>query len=209
MNLKLLKLAYDLLFQAEPSAQAKKLPVLVVDDDEPLGELISIYLGELGYECEVKTTLAGARLALEKRQFSHMLLDVSFPQGDGLAFAKEIHNQKRYRSIRIGMLTGVRIWMETAKGLSPPGQEHPRVEIPAGKLLIFIGKGGPEISLKEAVQEFVTVNGHEAAKSRSVFVVSWGYLWLAATLGYGLRAGWWVDAVKAAWSGVFKNLADK
>lgn len=199
----LLRLAVDLLLRAESPEKPNRLPVLVVDDDEVLAELISIYLGEVGLEVDTRTSLSSARLALQKRKYGHMLLDVAFPQGDGMAFAKEIHNQKQYRDIRIALLTGVRMWMETAKGAGE--KELPRAEVQPGKCLTFIGKGGPETSLKEAVQEFVSQNGGIAERSRAVFGVTQGMMWLFFLAGFGTHAGWWSSLLKS----IFKLMIQK
>ena len=57
--------------------------VLVVDDDEALGELIATALGESGYEVSVAESVGAATDLLGSREFDVALLDMHLPDGSG------------------------------------------------------------------------------------------------------------------------------
>ncbi len=60
--------------------------ILIIDDDEPMGELLARRLKVSGHEIECATTLRNARTILSAEPFDLVLLDVNLPDGDGLSF---------------------------------------------------------------------------------------------------------------------------
>ena len=79
-----------------------KLKILVVDDDEHIAELISLYLNKEGYE--TKEVYSGKKAIEEFSNFSpHLvLLDIMLPEIDGYQICREI---RKISSIPIIMLT--------------------------------------------------------------------------------------------------------
>ena len=79
-----------------------KLKILVVDDDEHIAELISLYLNKEGYE--TKEVYSGRKAIEEFSNFSpHLvLLDIMLPEVDGYQVCREI---RKISSVPIIMLT--------------------------------------------------------------------------------------------------------
>ncbi len=79
-----------------------KLKILVVDDDEHIAELISLYLNKEGYE--TKEVYSGRKAIEEFSNFSpHLvLLDIMLPEIDGYQICREI---RKISSVPIIMLT--------------------------------------------------------------------------------------------------------
>ena len=81
---------------------------LVVEDEEPIRELVIFHLGLGGYEC---TGLGDGRQALERLQvepFDLLVLDISLPGLDGLSLCRAVR--------RSGPNIGIPIIMLTARG---------------------------------------------------------------------------------------------
>ncbi|MCB1692674.1 MAG: response regulator transcription factor [Pseudomonadales bacterium] len=74
--------------------------ILVVDDDEPLGNIISQYLGEAGYGVVVARNKAELLVALERARFDLVLLDLGLPDAHGLELARLL----RSRSAQLGII---------------------------------------------------------------------------------------------------------
>lgn len=68
------------LVRVEPSLSGR---VLVLDDDEALGEFLSTALGESGYEVSLARSVAVAMTLLDHREFEVALLDMHLPDGTG------------------------------------------------------------------------------------------------------------------------------
>lgn len=81
--------------------------VLVVEDDDAVGELLDAALGDAGYEVAVATGGA-AGLELAQRFKPHLvLLDLRMPGVDGRAFVESYRKQTR-RPAPIALVTAVR-----------------------------------------------------------------------------------------------------
>lgn len=57
--------------------------VLVMDDEEPLGDLVATVLGEAGYEVRVARSVGQAKALLAQREFDVALLDLHLRDGTG------------------------------------------------------------------------------------------------------------------------------
>jgi PAS domain S-box-containing protein len=79
---------------AAPEATAHGHPsggrVLVCEDDDDVGELIRTILTNAGLAADVVHTIPEARRRIMTGQYDAMTLDVTFPQGDGIEFAREL-----------------------------------------------------------------------------------------------------------------------
>lgn len=69
-----------------------KLKILVCEDDENLGLLLSEFLEAKGYSTELCNDGEKGYKAFLKGQFDLCVLDVMMPKKDGFTLAKEIHN---------------------------------------------------------------------------------------------------------------------
>jgi DNA-binding response OmpR family regulator len=80
-------------------------PVLLIDDDSKLAELLKTYLENHGYTLTAVTTAQEGFRNLRAREFELVLLDIMLPDGDGLEVCK-----------RIRMVSTVPVVMLTARG---------------------------------------------------------------------------------------------
>lgn len=81
--------------------------VLVVDDDETIGELIEVALGDAGYDVAVAPGGAAA-LELAERFKPHLvLLDLRMPGVDGRGFVQTYRKTQR-RPAPIAVVTAIR-----------------------------------------------------------------------------------------------------
>lgn len=79
--------------------------VLVVDDEKDILDLLSAYLSRHGCEVTTGPCLQQAADWLPFNRFSVIILDVLFPDGDGLEFLDLIRLQ--YPSTPVIMMTGI------------------------------------------------------------------------------------------------------
>lgn len=77
-------------------------PVLLIDDDAKLSELLKTYLENHGYALTTALTAQDGLRALRVREFELVLLDIMLPDGDGLEVCKKIRSVS---SIPVVMLT--------------------------------------------------------------------------------------------------------
>ena len=82
-----------------------KQHLLVVDDEEQICELLSLYLNKQGYQVSTSTTSADALRLLEGRPVDLVVLDISLCGEDGLQVLEKIKEQ--YPDVRVVMLTGM------------------------------------------------------------------------------------------------------
>jgi DNA-binding response OmpR family regulator len=68
--------------------------LLLVEDNEQLGQLLAKSLQPLGYDVDCKTTATAARKALLKTAYAALILDLGLPDGDGLSILKELRNRQ-------------------------------------------------------------------------------------------------------------------
>lgn len=63
--------------------------VLVVEDNPVIAQLWSVRLAKEGYDVEIAQDGQGARLAVHRRRFDVVLLDVMLPDTDGLSLCRD------------------------------------------------------------------------------------------------------------------------
>jgi len=73
-----------------PLARRKKLHLLVVEDDEMMQSLLSVYLEQEGYEITGAITGKEMFAVLNKKPVDLILLDLGLPDEDGLTLARKI-----------------------------------------------------------------------------------------------------------------------
>lgn len=88
--------------------------VLVLDDDEGVRDVVSTALRQEGYDVVPAGTIADARAARTRDEFELYILDVMLPDGNGLAFAREL---SRSTDAGIVLLTGRGEETDTVVGL--------------------------------------------------------------------------------------------
>ena len=78
--------------------------ILVADDEPFIGDLLGLILKSQGHTAKVVLNGAAALVAFQGDEFDLVITDLSMPEIDGLALAKEIKARKP--SQRIALLTG-------------------------------------------------------------------------------------------------------
>src|SRR3984893_16845571 len=66
----------------------------VVEDNPELAQLLAHALKAEGYETDLMTTAADARIAVTTTRYAAMVLDLGLPDGDGLSILREIRQRK-------------------------------------------------------------------------------------------------------------------
>jgi DNA-binding response OmpR family regulator len=68
--------------------------LLLVEDNEELARILAQRLREAGYEADLLTMAADARIAVTTTRYAAMVLDLGLPDGDGLSILREIRQRK-------------------------------------------------------------------------------------------------------------------
>ena len=84
---------------------SKKPRVLVVDDEKFLGELVTRWLTEAGYECEMCLNAASALATMSRTDFDIVLLDINMPGKSGTDLLPEL--TQGYQDTAVVMMTAV------------------------------------------------------------------------------------------------------
>ncbi|WP_407307464.1 response regulator [Desulfosporosinus sp. SB140] len=79
--------------------------ILVVDDEEPIQELLKFNLEKEGYRVRVAKDGPDALASIEKEQPDLLVLDVMLPVMDGLEVCRRLRLNPKYQQIPIIMLT--------------------------------------------------------------------------------------------------------
>lgn len=79
------------------------VPVLVVDDEPDICQLLGITLERMGYKTETAGSLQEATALLEQQRFSLCLTDMRLPDGDGLELISHISG--RHPELPVAMIT--------------------------------------------------------------------------------------------------------
>ncbi len=79
--------------------------VLIVDDDEAIRSLLSLYFEQEGYDVETVETGEGALEHFEVGRFGLVMLDYYMPGMNGLEVASVIH--RRDPDVTIALITGM------------------------------------------------------------------------------------------------------
>src|SRR5438067_160245 len=111
--------------------------ILVVDDEEQMRELLSIYLRKQGYRVAAASTSAEALDQLEKTPFHLVVVDIGLAEEDGLhllAYLKAEHPK-----LRVVMLTGMGFVEELLQEANQKGADgYVSKLLPLDELLLAI-----------------------------------------------------------------------
>ncbi len=77
------------------------MKLLVVEDERALAESIVEYLSKEGYSCEVASTVEDATDKVAMHQYNCILLDITLPDGNGLAVLKHLKSENKTEGIII------------------------------------------------------------------------------------------------------------
>ena len=79
--------------------------ILIVDDDEPVRQLISCILAREGYQCTLATSAEDALEQLERQSFSLLISDINMPGITGIDLLRQVHEM--YNDMAVIMVTAV------------------------------------------------------------------------------------------------------
>lgn len=68
--------------------------ILLVEDDDVTGDIVSEYLTNAGFRIHLATTLQAARKKIKEQVMDLLLLDLTLPDGDGFDLALEFRSEK-------------------------------------------------------------------------------------------------------------------
>ena len=94
------------LVRSGPGRQQSGPPVLLVDDDAGMRELVRLQLEREGYAVQEAASAAEALAAIESRTPDLILLDVMMPHVDGWEMLRQIQERYGFGSIPVLMFSG-------------------------------------------------------------------------------------------------------
>ncbi len=68
--------------------------LLVVEDNEELGQLLAKGLQAAGFDVDVLTNVSDAKTVLETTRYAALILDLSLPDGDGLSILRDLRHRR-------------------------------------------------------------------------------------------------------------------
>jgi CheY-like chemotaxis protein len=80
------------------------LKILVVDDEPPLRELVSVTLGE-GYACDEVSDGDAALERMRKTRYDLVMLDVMMPGRGGIDVLREMRSDKKLKDIPVVVMS--------------------------------------------------------------------------------------------------------
>src|SRR5215831_4862594 len=91
------------------SESAPRRPtILVVEDEEPIRDLVCFHLDLAGYECVAVGDGSDALQLASERPFDLVVLDVVLPSIDGVTLCRKVRSEGLNRDVPIMMLTARR-----------------------------------------------------------------------------------------------------
>lgn len=107
------------------SASAKTdRPILIVDDDSDLLDILSSYLGARDYRVVTARNGEEALAAVEREHPSLILLDIMMPQMDGWEVARIVRDHPEWGELRIVMLTARGEFEDKQEGLRSGADDY-------------------------------------------------------------------------------------
>ncbi|MCB9736812.1 MAG: response regulator [Deltaproteobacteria bacterium] len=98
--------------------------VLVADDSLTVRMALVDTLADAGFEVVAADSVAAARAAIAGDGFDLLLLDVIFPDGDGVALLEEVRADPRHRKTPVMLLSGEDDVSDRVRGLSRGADEY-------------------------------------------------------------------------------------
>ncbi len=109
--------------------------ILIVDDEERMRNLISLYLSPAGFECVPISSGSEALKYLLEKSFELVILDVMIPDMDGWETCKRI---RKFSDVPIIMLTARTEKIDILRGLGTGADDHITKPFDSGELLARI-----------------------------------------------------------------------
>lgn len=159
--------------------EAEKLPVLIVEDRETDAAMLQYCVRKCGYEPEWVETISDAKRRIKDQKYRLLILDVAFPNEDGLEFGNRVHFD--HPELPVFIVTGTDVYFKR-----PDGDTIYRM--PQGKRFSMCVKGSSGMALLDAIAEELRANGHHVPERVDIrfalvmcllvtMAVGIGYLW--------------------------------
>ncbi|HEV8531188.1 MAG TPA: ATP-binding protein [Methylomirabilota bacterium] len=113
---------------AEHAAVASRRPLLVVDDESEVGELLSDILRTRGYETQYVASPRAALELIRDRDFQGVLMDLRMPEMSGTELWRELQRERPALALKTIFMTGDYASLDTVAMLS--GTERPLLSKP-------------------------------------------------------------------------------
>jgi len=84
--------------------KASQYKVLVVDDEEPLKNVVAAFLSREGHQCETASNGTEALMKIRQSKFDAVITDIVMPQMNGIALTKELLSL--YPKLPVMVMTG-------------------------------------------------------------------------------------------------------
>ncbi|WP_047244663.1 response regulator transcription factor [Maribacter thermophilus] len=125
--------------------------LLLVEDDESLGYLLSEYLKIKNFEITWAKDGKAALAELEKSEYDLAILDVMMPEMDGFALGKKIN--ENFRNLPFIFLTAKSLKVDVLKGFHIGAMDYLKKPIDEEELVIRIERLLSRIQSKHPLQE--------------------------------------------------------
>lgn len=89
----------------KPFEGRPRIPLLVVDDDEAILQLLATFLGSNGFEVHTATNPLEALSLLDAHPVKLVITDLMMPHVDGITFTQQIHARPQYKDLPVIMIT--------------------------------------------------------------------------------------------------------
>ena len=164
----------------QPSAViiARRVDLLIIDDEASLRDFLSIVFEEEGWRVEAAASLNDARVALGRHEPDLILCDLMLPDGSGIDFLREVKTQNE--SIPVVMITAHTSTRSAVEALKAGAHDYIAKPFDIDELKIVVGKAAERkeledenLHLRSALEErftFANIIGR-SAKMQEIFTI--------------------------------------
>lgn len=144
----------------------KHLPALIVEDNHDDALLLQAYVEDTDASAIIVHTLADADDLLRRQSFRLVFVDIRFPTGNGIEWAKRLRGT--HKKLPVVFVTGNITELE---------------RLPSGSKWSFIVKGGSLMEgVRDALAEANGLNGE--VKPGELAIIVWALLILSIAIGF-------------------------
>ena len=105
----------------ENDSKLEKLRVLLIDDNERITKMITLFLTLKNHECKVSNDGREGLKLIENENFDIILLDLALPEFDGYDIINELEKNDKIKDNKIILFTASNISQEKLKELFEKG----------------------------------------------------------------------------------------
>lgn len=109
---------------ATPNVTPNVTNVLIVEDELAIADMLTLSLGQAGYQTAHVSTAQAARQALQTQSFDLALVDWMLPGGSGLALVQHIRTDEHTRDMAVIMITARTSENDITQGLDAGADDY-------------------------------------------------------------------------------------